>query len=521
MKRTLTATLFAVMLASTTALVPVVVMAETPAVASMDTSLADVYSRVSLGVVRINVIKKSYAEIVEEEREKKENGEDFYLPPSERGDRDDDDNDRQKGEKDKDKDKDSEKGEEPKYDWQKKKRNAATGTGFFINHDGLIVTNEHVVRDAARFVVVLKDGRRIRAELVGKDFLTDLAVLRVTMPEGVKPLSWGNSHAIRIGDPVFALGYPYGFDQSLTTGVISGKQRELSKGKYNPYLQTDTAVNKGNSGGPLLSMDGKVVGVNSALYTRSGGNEGLAFSIPAEHAQGIIDLLVKDGEIKRGWFGIGYTEVKPGIGDLLGMSENEGMLILRTPDDEPAYAAGIRAGDVIVAVNGETVTSRLHFRMQAASVKGETTVTVWRDGEYHSFTLIPDDMDEAKSRRRQAEHEKFAPTDKDDGRKKVIGLDLVPANAKAWEKLDLPQGTKGLVVDRMDKMGQGDQAGFEKGDFITRINDVDMITPADFEKVLKQALENDAPYALVYFKRDGQDRTKVVDTLSMVDLEDY
>ena len=136
---------------------------------------------------------------------------------------------------------------------------------------------------------------------MGKDFLTDLAVLRVEMPENVKPLSWGNSHAIRIGDPVFALGYPYGFDQSLTTGVISGKQRQLSKGEYNPYLQTDTAVNKGNSGGPLLSMDGKVVVVNSALSTRSGGTEGLAFSIPAEHAHGLLDLLVQDGEFTRGW----------------------------------------------------------------------------------------------------------------------------------------------------------------------------------------------------------------------------
>ncbi|AJD53101.1 serine protease Do [Thalassospira xiamenensis M-5 = DSM 17429] len=517
MKRTLTATLFAAMLA-TSSLVPVHAMAEQASMALSDKDLAEVYDAVSLGVVRINVIKKSYAEIVAEEREKKENGEDFYLPPNERGDQDEDEDRNDRDEKNKE----SEKGDEPKYDWQKKKRNASTGTGFFITDDGLIVTNEHVVRDGARFVVVLKDGRRVRADLVGKDFLTDLAVLRVEMPENVKPLSWGNSHAIRIGDPVFALGYPYGFDQSLTTGVISGKQRQLSKGEYNPYLQTDTAVNKGNSGGPLLSMDGKVVGVNSALYTRSGGNEGLAFSIPAEHAQGIIDLLVKDGEIKRGWFGIAYSEVKPGIGKLLGMDHDEGMLIHRAPDDEPAYQAGIRAGDVIVAVNGETVTSRLHFRMQAAEAKGETTVTVWRDGGFKSFTMIPGDMDEAKSRRRQAERDKIlGKTPKDDGRKKVMGLELVPANEKAWEKLDLPVGTKGLVVDRMEKMGQGDQAGFTKGDFITRINDTEISTPEEFEAVMGQALESNAPYALVYFKRDGQDRTKIIDTLSMVDLEDY
>ena len=532
MKKMLRTSLLATMLVSTALMTPALSYAgaaqspsetQSPMAKSHgDQSLASVYRQVSPGVVRINVLKKSYAEIVAEEREKKEEGKDFYLPPDERDDgphnkdRDEDDK------SDKDGKKTEKKNEEPKYDWQKRKRNGATGTGFFISDDGLIVTNEHVVRDGVQFIVVLKDGRRMRAELLGKDFLTDLAVLRVAMPEGIAPLSWGNSSALSVGDPVFALGYPYGFDQSLTTGVISGKQRQLSKGAYNPYLQTDAAVNKGNSGGPLLAMNGQVVGVNSALYTRSGGNEGLAFSIPSEHAQGIVDLLIRDGEIKRGWFGIAYSEVKPGMGRLLGMERDEGMLLHRAPKGEPAYEAGLRAGDVIVAVNGETVTSRLHFRMQAAEATGKTTVTVWRDGELKTFNLTPGDMDEAKSRRRQAERERIlGKTPKDDGRKKVMGLELVPANEKAWEKLELPKGTKGLVVDRMETMGQGDQAGFRKGDFITRINDTKMITPDDFERVMQKAIDNADPYALVYYKRRGEDRTKIIDTLEMVDLADY
>ncbi|WP_073956006.1 S1C family serine protease [Thalassospira sp. TSL5-1] len=525
MKKMLRHSLVATMLVSTALITPALSYAGNPKPHTEtqsqitrdmgDQSLASVYQQVSPGVVRINVLKKSYAEIVDEEREKKEEGKDFYLPPDERDD-DTPDKDRNRD------DKAEKKNEEPKYDWQKRKRNGSTGTGFFISSNGLIVTNEHVVRDGIQFIVVLKDGRRMRAELLGKDFLTDLAVLQVSMPEGIAPLSWGSSDALLVGDPVFALGYPYGFDQSLTTGVISGKQRQLSKGAYNPYLQTDAAVNKGNSGGPLLAMDGRVVGVNSALYTRSGGNEGLAFSIPSEHAQGIVDLLIRDGEIKRGWFGIAYSEVKPGLGHLLGMERDEGMLIHRAPKDEPAYQAGIRAGDVIVAVNGETVISRLHFRMQAAEATGKTTVTVWRDGGYKSFSLTPDDMDEAKSRRRQAERDRIlGKTPEDDGRKKVMGLELVPANEKAWEKLELPKGTQGLVVDRMEKMGQGDQAGFMKGDFITRINETKMATPDDFERVMKKAIENGDPYALVYYKRGGEDRTKIVDTLGMVDLADY
>lgn len=478
--------------------------------ATGDLALSDIYKGITMGVVRINVVKKSYNEIVAEEREKKENGEDFWLPPDER--RKDDNDDEEK-----------EDPNEPEHDWEKKRRNKATGTGFFISHDGLIVTNEHVVRDGVRFIVILTDDRRLPATLVGKDFLTDLAVLRVDMPDDIEPLKWGSSHAAAVGDPVFAVGYPYGFDQSLTTGVISGKQRELSKGQYNPYIQTDTAVNKGNSGGPLLSMDGKVIGVNSALYTRSGGNEGLAFSIQSEHAQGIISLLVADGEIKRSWFGIAYSEVKKGMGKLLGMKRDEGMLVSRAPDDEPAYKAGIRAGDVIVAVNGETVQSRMNFRMQAAMVKGEATVTVWRNDGYRSFTLIPDDMDEAKSRRRAQEREKMGlgSKDKDDGRKEIMGMDLVPANEKAWKKLELPVGTTGLVVDRMETMSQASRAGFSKGDFITQVNDVPMKTPEDFETIMQRALDEDQQYVLVRYLRKGEDRVRMMDVLEMVDLEAY
>ncbi|MDG4720004.1 MULTISPECIES: trypsin-like peptidase domain-containing protein [Thalassospira] len=479
--------------------------------ATGETILSDIYKDISMGVVRINVVKKSYNEIVAEEREKKENGEDFWLPPDERRKDDNDDED------------EKEDPNEPKHDWEKQRRNKATGTGFFVSHDGLIVTNEHVVRDGMRFIVVLNDDRRLPATLVGKDFLTDLAVLKVDMPDGVTPLKWGSAHASAIGDEVFAVGYPYGFDQSLTTGVISGKQRELSKGQYNPYIQTDTAVNKGNSGGPLLSMDGKVIGVNSALYTRSGGNEGLAFSIPSEHAQGIIKLLIADGEIKRSWFGIGYSEVKKGMGKLLGMDRDEGMLIARAPDDEPAYKAGIRAGDVIVAVNGESVKSRMSFRMQAAMVKGETTVTVWRHNGYRSFTLIPDDMDEAKSRRRAQEREKLGIGDnkKDDGRMEIMGMDLVPANEKAWKKLELPVGTTGLVVDRMETMSQASRAGFDKGDFITQVNDTSMVTPEDFEKIMQAALDENAQYVLVRYVRKGEDRVRMMDVLEMINLEAY
>ncbi|MBX2833329.1 MAG: trypsin-like peptidase domain-containing protein [Rhodospirillales bacterium] len=470
--------------------------------------LADIYQAMTLGVVRINVVKKSYNEIVAEERDKKDNGEDYWLPPNERG-KDDQDDDK------------SEDPNEPEHDWEKKRRNKSTGTGFFISTDGLIVTNEHVVRDGVRFIVVLKDDRRLSAKLLGKDFLTDLAVLRVDMPDGVNPLKWGSSDAAQIGDGVFAVGYPYGFDQSLTTGVISGKQRQLSKGKYNPYLQTDTAVNKGNSGGPLLSMDGKVIGVNSALYTRSGGNEGLAFSIPSEHAQGIIKLLVEDGEIKRSWFGIAYKEVKKGMGKLVGMDRDEGMLILRAPKDEPSYQAGIRAGDVIVAIDGESVRSQIHFRTQAASARDETIVTVWRNNEYKSFTLVPDDMDEAKSRQREKQREKFGLAKKDDGRKKIMGMDLVPANDKVWKKLELATGTQGVLVDRIETMSQGARAGFGKGEFIVQVNEMPIATPDDFETVMQAALDADDQYVLVHLKRDGEDRVRIIDTLEMVDLEAY
>ena len=238
-------------------------------------------------------------------------------------------------------------------------RPVAQGSGFFISEDGYLVTNNHVVNDGSEFTVVMDDGRELDAKLVGTDPRTDLAVLKVDADSTSKftYVDFADDSKVRVGDWVVAVGNPFGLGGTVTAGIVSARGRDIGAGPYDDFLQIDAAVNRGNSGGPAFNLNGEVVGINTAIFSPSGGNVGIAFAIPASTAKQVVQDLIKDGSVQRGWLGVEIQPVTPEVADSLGIKKDTGVLVSNAQDDSPAKAAGLTAGDVITGVDGKDVSS--------------------------------------------------------------------------------------------------------------------------------------------------------------------
>ncbi len=236
-------------------------------------------------------------------------------------------------------------------------RPVSQGSGFFISDDGYLVTNNHVVEGGGAFTVVTDDGTELDAKLIGTDPRTDLAVLKVGEKRKFTYVGFADDTKVRVGDWVVAVGNPFGLGGTVTAGIVSARGRDIGAGPYDDFLQIDAAVNRGNSGGPAFNLSGEVVGVNTAIFSPSGGNVGIAFAIPASVAKDVIADLIDDGAVERGWLGVSIQPITADIADSLGLDGTDGALVTDAPSDGPAHGAGIGAGDVIVSVDGETVES--------------------------------------------------------------------------------------------------------------------------------------------------------------------
>ncbi len=236
---------------------------------------------------------------------------------------------------------------------------SSLGSGFIIDgREGLIVTNNHVIEGADEIVINFHDGSKLKVDrVIGKDTKTDLALLKVTPKKPLPEVAFGSSNDLKVGDWVMAIGNPFGLGGSVTVGIISAKQRDISSGPYDEYLQTDASINKGNSGGPLFNMDGTVVGVNTAIISPTGGSVGISFAVPSDAAMSVIDQLRQFGETRRGWLGVRIKSITEDVAETLGLKENSGALISAVTPDSPAQKAGIEAGDVVVRFDGRDVTT--------------------------------------------------------------------------------------------------------------------------------------------------------------------
>lgn len=387
---------------------------------------------------------------------------------------------------------------------QEPQRQQALGSGFVISADGFIVTNNHVIEGADEIEIEFFDKTRLKAKLVGRDPKTDIALLKVESAAALPFVSFGDSDAMRVGDWVMAMGNPLGQGFSVSAGIVSARGRELS-GSYDDFLQTDAAINKGNSGGPLFNMEGQVIGVNTAILSPTGGSIGIGFSMASNVVAKVVDQLKEFGETRRGWLGVRIQDVTPDVAEAMSLTVAEGALVTDVPDG-PAKDAGLLAGDVITTFNGKPVaTVRDLTRTVADSPIGEAVpVIVLREGAEMT-------IDVTLGRRETAEGEAAALTEPGaapaaPAEAEVLGLTLKALDAEAVKELGLPEGSEGLAVLKVDAASEAAAKGLARGDIIVEAGQRPVTGLKDLTDRIDEAREGGRKSLLLLVRREGDPR---------------
>ena len=378
------------------------------------------------------------------------------------------------------------------------RRPNALGSGFVISEDGFIVTNNHVIEGADEIMVEFRDGSELPATVIGTDPNTDIAVLKVEPETPLTFVPFGDSDVMRVGDWVMAVGNPLGQGFSVSVGIVSARERALS-GTYDDFIQTDAAINRGNSGGPLFNMAGEVVGVNTAILSPNGGSIGIGFSMASNVVAGVVNQLQEFGETRRGWLGVRIQDVTAEIAEGLGLDVVTGALVTDVPEG-PARAAGMEVGDVITTFDGvEVDDTRELVRVVGASGVGETVrVVVYRDGATQTLLVT-------LGRRETAESEAFpdAPGAEVMPSSEILGLTLAPLTDEAREANGVQDG---LLVEAVDPESEAAERGLEPGDVITEVGQQPVSDVAGFQARVDEADEAGQNSILLLIRRDGTPR---------------
>ncbi|MGB8623488.1 MAG: DegQ family serine endoprotease [Paracoccaceae bacterium] len=346
------------------------------------------------------------------------------------------------------------------------------GSGFIISSDGYIVTNNHVVDGAEKVSVKLDDGETHDARVIGTDPMTDVAVIKIDGVSGLPTVPFGDSSKLRVGDAVVAVGNPFGLGGTVTSGIVSALGRNINSGPYDSYIQTDAAINKGNSGGPLFNTQGEVVGMNTAIFSPSGGSVGIGFSIPSKTVQDVVAQLRDHGSVARGWLGVHIQSVTPELAQALGMDQPEGALVASVQPDSPAAKAGLKDGDVIVAVNGQTVNKMHELPSVIAAIPAgtDTQLTILRDGAKQDVSVSIGKLPEEQQ---MASTEAPAHTATD-----ALGIQVQPMSPQLASQLGLPEGEAGVVVTDVAQDGPNADR-LMPGDVIEQVDGKTVTTPAE------------------------------------------
>ncbi|WMS43304.1 Do family serine endopeptidase [Acuticoccus sp. MNP-M23] len=388
------------------------------------------------------------------------------------------------------------------------RRVQSLGSGFVISADGVVITNNHVIKDADEVIVNFADGRKLEAEIVGRDPKTDLAVLRVTPEDPLKPLDFAASDDMRVGDWVMAIGNPFGLGGTVTVGIISARNRNLQSGPYDDFLQTDAAINRGNSGGPLFDMDGNVVGINTAIISPSGGSIGIGFAIPSEIATAVITQLLEYGETRRGWLGVRIQEVSDDIADNLGMDEPTGALIAGVEDDGPAASGGMQAGDVVTLFDGKEVDSMRELpRIVANTAIGKrVAVTVLREGKSVELAVDVGQLEESEARAALAvDDEAEEPAADTEVGLTLLGMELKALSETQRSTFEIEKDIEGVVVTAVEADGRAADKRIVPGDIILEVGQREVKTPQDIEARIAKLKEDGRKTALLTLSNNEGD----------------
>ena len=377
------------------------------------------------------------------------------------------------------------------------RRSNSLGSGFVIDASGIVITNNHVVGDATDVTVIFTDGKRLKAEIVGKDAKIDIAVLRVKPDKPLKAVKFGDSNKTRVGDWVMAVGNPFGLGGTVTVGILSARNRNINSGPYDDYLQTDASINRGNSGGPLFNVDGEVIGVNTAILSPSGGSVGIGFASPSNVLQPVIEQLQKYGETRRGWLGVKIQAVDDDVAESLNLGKARGALIAGVDDKGPAKPAGIKAGDVIVKFDGQDVKTSADLpRLVAATPVGKAVdVSVIRAGKEQSLKVTLGRLEDGERQASLGSPRNGTAPDRTVAQK-ALGMEFTNLNAAARTKFSIKDGVKGVVVASVDPNSPAADKRIQAGDTIVEINQEAVSQPGDIATRMKAAKEQGRKSAL-------------------------
>jgi serine protease Do len=384
----------------------------------------------------------------------------------------------------------------------RQRKTEGQGSGFIIDPNGYIVTNNHVADGADKIVVTMQDGRKFDAKLVGHDVKTDLALIKINAT-GLPHVAFGDSDKARVGDWVVAIGNPFGLGGTATAGIISARGRDIQSGPYDDYLQLDAPINFGNSGGPVFNGAGEVIGVNTAIFSPNGGNIGIGFAIPSDQAKSVITELRSNGSVERGWLGVQIQNLDDELAASVGLKDTHGALVAEVLKDGPAAHGGLQAGDVITRFNDRDVDSaRTLSRVVAdASPSKSAKVTVWRDGKSRELTVK---LGEAAQSDDVVAQDSGSATGSGPEASAALGLSLRPLTDEDRSQLQLPDGTVGALVVAVDPDGPAADKGIRPGDVITRVNQRTVKDAAEAVSALNAAKKDDARALLLVRRGDSQ-----------------
>jgi serine protease Do len=401
-------------------------------------------------------------------------------------------------------------GENPERDHTPRRVNSL-GSGFIIDASGLVVTNNHVIADADEITIILNDGSKLKAEIIGRDLKTDLALLKVKPDKPLKAVQFGDSEKLRLGEWVVAIGNPFSLGGTVTAGIVSARNRDINSGPYDNYIQTDAAINRGNSGGPLFNLNGEVIGINTAIISPSGGSIGIGFAVPSKTAVPVIDQLRRYGETRRGWLGVRIQQVTDEIADSLNLKPARGALVAGVDDKGPAKPAGIEPGDVIVNFDGHEIKEMRDLPRVVADtpVGKEVQVIVVRKGKEETRTVKLGRLEDGEKQAALTKHDTPALPEEKSVVKKTLGLNLTNMSDDLRKRYKIKDGIKGVVITGVDDNSPASDKRISAGDVVVEVAQEPVSTADEVQSRIDQ-LKKDGRKSALLLLANGEGELRFV-----------